>query len=127
MELTLPYTSLQVSFEFMERCTKSLYSTGGDAFISICLWQAGYAMTDPGLGLFIPGLQVRQGALRCGDMEHISHPAYAINLAAVSAWLIRWRGGKWSNRRLGPGRTPLLRGAYNAAALRRHNCRQHRA
>ena len=28
-----------VSLEFMERCTQSLYSTGGDAFISICLWQ----------------------------------------------------------------------------------------
>lgn len=46
-----------VSFDWMEKCTKSLYSTGGDAFISICLWQAGYAITDPGLGLFIPDLQ----------------------------------------------------------------------
>lgn len=33
-------------------------TAGGDAFISICLWQAGYAMTDPGLGLFHPDLQV---------------------------------------------------------------------
>eukprot|EP00887_Chlorella_sp_A99_P003186 scaffold9.g3186.t1 len=49
----------RVSFEFMEACTKSLYSTGGDSFITICLWQAGYAMTDPGKGLFEPSLQAR--------------------------------------------------------------------
>lgn len=46
-----------VSLEFMEKCTQSLHSTGGDAFITICLWQAGYAITDPGKSLFYPDLQ----------------------------------------------------------------------
>jgi len=46
-----------VSLEFMEQCTQSLHSTGGDAFITICLWQAGYAVTDPGKSLFYPDLQ----------------------------------------------------------------------
>ena len=31
--------------------------SGGDAFISICLWQAGFAFTDPGKSLFYPELQ----------------------------------------------------------------------
>ncbi len=28
--------------------------TGGDAFISICLWKAGYGMTDPGWSFYHP-------------------------------------------------------------------------
>lgn len=31
---------------------------GGDAFISICLWQAGYAMTDPGYSFIRPEVQM---------------------------------------------------------------------
>lgn len=41
---------------------------GGDAFISICTWQAGYAMTDPGysfyhpeVNMFDPGPEDRMG------------------------------------------------------------------
>lgn len=32
-------------------------AAGGDAFLSICLWQAGYAHTDPGLSFFRKDLQ----------------------------------------------------------------------
>ncbi|KAK9836092.1 hypothetical protein WJX81_000611 [Elliptochloris bilobata] len=35
-----------IDFEAFEDCVLTTYSTGGDAFISICLWQAGYGMTD---------------------------------------------------------------------------------
>lgn len=31
---------------------------GGDAFISICLWRAGFAFTDPGPGFFDPKIQM---------------------------------------------------------------------
>lgn len=44
--------------------------TGGDAFITICLWKAGYAMTDPGWSFYHPefrmfdaGPEDRQGVL----------------------------------------------------------------
>ncbi|KAL3131943.1 hypothetical protein ABBQ38_007639 [Trebouxia sp. C0009 RCD-2024] len=47
-----------VSLDYMEKCVKSLYSTGGDAFISICTWQAGYAMTDPGYSFFHPDVNM---------------------------------------------------------------------
>lgn len=60
-----------VSLPFMERCARSLHSTGGDAFISLCLWRAGYASTDPGTSLyeggtrhFDPGSEDRLGAMR---------------------------------------------------------------
>ena len=33
-------------------------ATGGDAFISICTWQAGYAMTDPGYSFFHPDVNM---------------------------------------------------------------------
>ena len=32
--------------------------SGGDAFISICLWRAGFAFTDPGPGFFDPKIQM---------------------------------------------------------------------
>lgn len=61
----------RVDLSFMERCVHSLHSTGGDAFISICLWQAGYGFTDPGGSLFDsklqsfdPGPEDRLGAMR---------------------------------------------------------------
>lgn len=61
----------EVSLEFMEACSLSLQSTGGDAFISICLWQAGFHVTDPGPSIytagtfsFDPGPEDRLGALR---------------------------------------------------------------
>ncbi|KFM22999.1 hypothetical protein F751_0357 [Auxenochlorella protothecoides] len=60
-----------VGLDFMEACSLSLQSTGGDAFISICLWQAGYFVTDPGLSVFMegvhafdPGPEDRLGAMR---------------------------------------------------------------
>lgn len=31
---------------------------GGDAFISICLWQAGFAVTDPGYSFYHPEIQM---------------------------------------------------------------------
>ena len=31
---------------------------GGDAFISICLWQAGYAVSDPGYSFYHPEVQM---------------------------------------------------------------------
>ncbi|KAK9811263.1 hypothetical protein WJX72_000828 [[Myrmecia] bisecta] len=59
-----------VGLPFMEKCVKSLYSTGGDAFITICLWQAGYGITDPGtffyrheVQMFDPGPEDRMGVL----------------------------------------------------------------
>lgn len=33
-------------------------AAGGDAFISICIWQAGYAMTDPGYSFYHPEVQM---------------------------------------------------------------------
>ena len=33
-------------------------AAGGDAFISICLWQAGYAVTDPGFSFYHPEVQM---------------------------------------------------------------------
>ena len=35
-----------------------MVSSGGDAFISICTWQAGYAMTDPGYSFFHPDVNM---------------------------------------------------------------------
>ena len=35
-----------------------VWDTGGDAFISICTWQAGYAMTDPGYSFFHPDVNM---------------------------------------------------------------------
>ena len=31
---------------------------GGDAFISICMWQAGFAVTDPGYSFYHPEVQM---------------------------------------------------------------------
>ncbi|KAK9807756.1 hypothetical protein WJX72_008195 [[Myrmecia] bisecta] len=51
----------KVNWTSMENCVLSLYSTGGDAYITVCLWEAGYAITDPdplyhpeGLPMFDP-------------------------------------------------------------------------
>ena len=33
-------------------------SAGGDAFISICMWQAGFAVTDPGYSFYHPEIQM---------------------------------------------------------------------
>ncbi|KAK9807886.1 hypothetical protein WJX72_012243 [[Myrmecia] bisecta] len=45
----------RVDFASMERCVLSQYSTGGDAYISMCLWEAGFAATDP-----LPGLHPKK-------------------------------------------------------------------
>ncbi len=34
------------------------HCAGGDAFLSICLWQAGYAITDPGYSFYHPEVQM---------------------------------------------------------------------
>ncbi|EIE25857.1 hypothetical protein COCSUDRAFT_46409 [Coccomyxa subellipsoidea C-169] len=36
-----------VSYDHMHRCVHGAYSSGGDAFITECLWEAGYGMTNP--------------------------------------------------------------------------------
>lgn len=35
-----------------------LCRAGGDAFISICMWQAGFAVTDPGYSFYHPEIQM---------------------------------------------------------------------
>lgn len=47
-----------ISWDWMEECVTRSYSTGGDAFVSICLWQAGFAMTDPGVMFYRPEVQM---------------------------------------------------------------------
>ncbi|BDA47330.1 hypothetical protein COCOBI_10-1760 [Coccomyxa sp. Obi] len=37
----------KVSYDHMHRCVQGAYSSGGDAFITECLWDAGYGMTNP--------------------------------------------------------------------------------
>jgi len=72
-------------------------ATGGDAFISICTWQAGYAMTDPGysffhpdVNMFDPGPEDRMGNMmklvraldhRCDDVCQV--PFSAVFLSKV--------------------------------------------
>ena len=69
--------------------------TGGDAFISICTWQAGYAMTDPGysfyhpeVNMFDPGPEDRMGNMmklvraldhKCDDTCQVARcPCYTL-------------------------------------------------
>lgn len=43
----------RLPLSFMDRCMKDLArSSGGDALISVCLWRAGYAFTDPGYSFY---------------------------------------------------------------------------
>lgn len=43
----------RLPLSFMDRCMKDLTrSSGGDALISVCLWRAGYAFTDPGYSFY---------------------------------------------------------------------------
>lgn len=74
--------------QLFESC--HLFVAGGDAFISICTWQAGYAMTDPGysfyhpeVNMFDPGPEDRMGNMmklvraldhRCDDTCQVWHP-----------------------------------------------------
>ena len=37
---------------------EAVVPAGGDAFISICMWQAGYAVTDPGFSFYHPEIQM---------------------------------------------------------------------
>lgn len=48
----------RVSLAYMEECIQGDHSTGGDAFISICLWKAGYGTTDPGFSFYHPEIQM---------------------------------------------------------------------
>lgn len=43
----------RLPLSFMDRCMSELArSSGGDALISVCLWKAGYAFTDPGYSFY---------------------------------------------------------------------------
>ena len=43
----------RLPLSFMDRCMSELQrSSGGDALISVCLWKAGYAFTDPGYSFY---------------------------------------------------------------------------
>ncbi|KAL0042102.1 hypothetical protein WJX77_003123 [Trebouxia sp. C0004] len=42
----------KVSWDFVEPCVLKTYSTGGDTFLQICLWEAGHAITSPGAGFY---------------------------------------------------------------------------
>ena len=43
----------RLPLSFMDRCMSELKrSSGGDALISVCLWKAGYAFTDPGYSFY---------------------------------------------------------------------------
>ncbi|DBA83020.1 TPA: hypothetical protein ACH3X1_006796 [Trebouxia sp. C0004] len=43
----------RLPLSFMDKCMKDLArSSGGDALISVCLWRAGYAFTDPGYSFY---------------------------------------------------------------------------
>lgn len=76
-------------------------ATGGDAFISICTWQAGYAMTDPGysffhpdVNMFDPGPEDRMGNMmklvraldhRCDDICQVPFlPSFMSNVKSTS-------------------------------------------
>lgn len=37
----------RIPLAWFEDCVTTTYTTGGDAMISICLWEAGFAMTAP--------------------------------------------------------------------------------
>lgn len=58
--LTSTGTLMTVSRQVDDSCCTVVvpHIAGGDAFISICLWRAGYAFTDPGPGFFDPKIQM---------------------------------------------------------------------
>eukprot|EP00891_Asterochloris_glomerata_P009886 jgi/Astpho2/9886/Aster-06600 len=47
----------RIKWEDFEACVLSLRSTGGDAFLSICMWEMGYAPTTPGDAFHQPELR----------------------------------------------------------------------
>ncbi|KAK9817252.1 hypothetical protein WJX72_011896 [[Myrmecia] bisecta] len=47
-----------LGYQRMIDCVESLHSTGGDAFITICLWFHGYAHTDPGYSFYHPEMRM---------------------------------------------------------------------
>lgn len=42
----------RLPLSFMEDCMAEMSGTGGDAFLSRCVWKAGYAFTDPGYSFY---------------------------------------------------------------------------
>lgn len=42
----------RLPLKFMEDCMATMTGTGGDAFLSRCIWKAGYAFTDPGYSFY---------------------------------------------------------------------------
>lgn len=42
----------RLPIKFMEDCMATMTGTGGDAFLSRCIWKAGYAFTDPGYSFY---------------------------------------------------------------------------
>lgn len=47
-----------VNISAMVHCVQNTYATGGDSFITECLWQQGYAITDPGFSFQHPGVRL---------------------------------------------------------------------
>ena len=87
---------------------------GGDAFLSICLWQAGYGITDPGYSfyhpevqMFDPGPEDRMGVMMrlVRALDHRCDETCQVWLVAVfspSSPAERkgrsWEGGGWQSR-----------------------------
>eukprot|EP00891_Asterochloris_glomerata_P003450 jgi/Astpho2/3450/Aster-07048 len=60
-----------VNYTELEMCVHATKAPGGDSMLQVCLWQQGFATTDPGMGLtdtniqmFDPGTEDRQGLMR---------------------------------------------------------------
>lgn len=47
-----------VNLTQMVGCVLSTYATGGDSFITSCLWEQGFAITDPGFSFQHPGVRL---------------------------------------------------------------------
>lgn len=47
-----------VNMSTITACVKATFATGGDSFITECLWQHGFAITDPGFSFQHPGVRV---------------------------------------------------------------------
>ena len=77
---------------------------GGDAFISICMWQAGFAVTDPGYSFYHPEVQMMDpgpedrlgimmklsralggtGVTRCDERCQVRRDAFCAPLSVVT-------------------------------------------
>lgn len=48
----------KVNVSAMIHCVQHTFATGGDSFITECLWQQGFAITDPGFSFLHPGVRL---------------------------------------------------------------------